>query len=90
MTYSQLEIDWLPINAIASELNRHPSQVRRDRAVLSELGLITYTKNGMSYRDYQCLKLFRQLVDGRGRDNAISQIGKKWDEYQRQRESTQS
>ncbi|MEH2393852.1 MAG: hypothetical protein V7K21_20035 [Nostoc sp.] len=87
MSQKQLEIDpqidWLPINLSAQELGLHPSQIRRDRAVLSELGLIRYTRGGLYREAFECVRLFRKLVDERGRGEAIHVIGDKWNECQR-------
>ncbi len=83
MTQNCAVVDWLPIKAIASELSLHDSQIRRDRAVLSELGIITYTRKGMRIEDFECLKLFRQLISERGRGEAISIIEEKWHERAR-------
>ncbi|MEH1779720.1 MAG: hypothetical protein V7L26_11505 [Nostoc sp.] len=86
MSQKQLEIDpqidWLPINLSAQELGLHPSQIRRDRGVLAELGLIRYTRKGLYREAFECIKLFRKLVDERGRDEAIHVIGDKWNERQ--------
>jgi len=76
------QIDWLPIELSAQELGLHPSQVRRDRKVLAELKLIRYTRGGLYREAFECVKLFRQLVDERGREEAIYCIGDKWNECQ--------
>jgi hypothetical protein len=70
------QIDWIPISLAASLLGIHPSQVRRDRAVLRELDLIDYTSHsgGFTRKTLESLFIFRQLVNQRGRTEAIKQI----------------
>jgi hypothetical protein len=86
VTQRQLEIDpqvdWLPIKLSAELLDVHPSQIRRDRGVLSELGLIKYTRKGLSREAFECIRLFRQLASERGRIEAIYSIRGKWNERQ--------
>jgi hypothetical protein len=71
-------IDWLPIATAASLLGLHASQVRRDRALLSELGLIDYTRKGLRREAFECIQIFRGLVTERGRPEAINTIEEKW------------
>ncbi|WGV23691.1 hypothetical protein [Halotia branconii] len=91
MTTNRLKFDpslaWIPIVQAAKLLNVHPSQVRRDRAVVEALGLITYTKHsgGFSPQDFEVLWIFRQLVKERGRKEAIKAITQQLEEY-RERE----
>ncbi|MEH2384162.1 MAG: hypothetical protein V7K27_35635 [Nostoc sp.] len=70
------QIDWIPMSLAASLLGIHPSQVRRDRAVLQELDLIDYTSHsgGFTRKTLESLWIFRQLVSQRGRTEAIKQI----------------
>lgn len=84
METKRAEIDWLPINAVASILDLHETQVRRDRAVLIRLDLINTPRKGLLKWEFDCLKLFRQLVDERGREQAINVISEAW-EYERTR-----
>lgn len=63
--------------ALAAQiLNIHPSQVRRDRAVLEKLELINYTprSNGFTREAFNALWVFRQLIHQRGRHEAIKSI----------------
>jgi len=88
-------IDWVPINLAAALLDIHPSQVRRDRAVLEQLELITYANrsNGFHRDAFLALWVFRQLVRQRGRKEAIHQISDYLEEYyerERQRSSSAS
>ncbi len=70
------QIDWIPMSLAASLLGVHPSQVGRDRAVLQELELIDYTSysGGFTKKTLKSLWIFRQLVNQRGRTEAIKQI----------------
>lgn len=70
------QIDWIPISLAASLLGVHSSQVRRDRAVLQELKLIDYTRHsgGFTRKTLETLWIFRQLVNQRGRTEAITKI----------------
>jgi len=69
-------VDWLPMPQAAQILEVNPSQVRRDRAVLEELELITYNNrsNGFNRQVFEVLWRFRQLVRQRGRIEAIAAI----------------
>jgi DNA-binding transcriptional ArsR family regulator len=87
------QIDWVPINLAAALLGIHPSQVRRDRAVLEELELITYANrsNGFRRDAFLALWIFRQLVRQRGRTEAIHQITDYLEEYyERERQTSSS
>jgi predicted ArsR family transcriptional regulator len=69
-------VDWLPMPQAAEILEVHPSQVRRDRAVLEELELISYNQrsNGFNREVFEVLWRFRKLVRQRGRIEAIAAI----------------
>lgn len=71
-------IDWIPMSMAARLLGVHESQVRRDRVVLEQLELIDYTpySNGFNRETMNALWVFRQLVNQRGRIEAIANVSK--------------
>lgn len=86
-------VDWVPMWLASNLLGIHPSQVRRDRAVLEFLDLIRHVprSKGFQREAMEALWIFRQLVTQRGRSEAISQISEILENYRerkRQRSSS--
>lgn len=77
-------IDWVPMSVAKDLLRRHPSQIRRDRAVLKRLELIDHAgkSSGFSRKTFNALWVFRQLVEQRGRREAIKVISDYLEEQQ--------
>lgn len=77
-------IDWVPMSVAQVLLRRHPSQIRRDRAVLKRLELVDHVgkSSGFSRQTFNALWVFRQLVQQRGRREAIKVISNYLEEQQ--------